>query len=106
MLTEPEARGIAEERLARIHETTRQYTGDDDGFVIVDVEEYPIGWAYYFQHARYVRTGDIGAMLGGNAPILIDRRDGTILPTGTAYPLEHYINEHTRLVPTSDEARA
>ncbi|GLX02690.1 YrhB domain-containing protein [Microtetraspora sp. NBRC 16547] len=96
MLTEPEARGLADKELARIYEEARGYSDYDGGIVVVGVEEYPIGWVYYYQSARYVRTGEFSAMLAGNAPILIDRQDGAILPTGTAHPLEHYINEHTR----------
>jgi hypothetical protein len=93
MLTEPEARGIAEEEPARIYEEVRGYSDYGGGFVIVDAQEYPIGWAYHYQSAQHLRTGDISAMLAGNAPILIDRQDGTILPTGTAHPLEHYIHQ-------------
>ncbi|GAA2878299.1 YrhB domain-containing protein [Nonomuraea rubra] len=94
MLTEPEARRLAEAEMARLHREVSAYNDPDDSFVVSAVEECSIGWVYYYQSARYMRTGEFTAALGGNAPILIDRRNGAILPTGTAYPIEHYISDH------------
>jgi hypothetical protein len=31
--------------------------------------------------------------LGGNAPLIFDRRTGELHVTGTAHPIEHYIDE-------------
>jgi len=58
---------------------------------IVSVTEVPIGWAFYCQHADYRGPGDFDHVLFGNAPILVNRNDGTLIPTGTGAPLEHYI---------------
>ncbi|SDL12420.1 YrhB domain-containing protein [Nonomuraea jiangxiensis] len=94
MLTESEARCVAEAEVARLRHDVRGYFAEDDDFVIVEMEEYPIGWVYYYQSSRYLRTRRMSAALMGNAPVLIDRRDGSILPTGTAHAVEHYIREH------------
>lgn len=96
VLTEPEARRLAEAEIARLYREVRAYFDPDDSFVVSAVEECSIGWVYYYQSARCLRTGEFTAALGGNAPILIDRRNGAILPTGTAYPIEHYISDHER----------
>lgn len=94
VLTEPEARRLAEAELTRLYEEERAYFDPDDSFVLTTIEECSIGWVYYYQSARCLRTGEFTAALGGNAPILIDRRNGAILPTGAAYPIEHYIRDH------------
>ncbi|RBQ21278.1 hypothetical protein DP939_00700 [Spongiactinospora rosea] len=94
MLTEPEARRLAEAEIARLCEEGRAYFDPEDTFVVSAMEECSIGWVYHYQSARYLRTGESTAALGGNAPILIGRRNGAILPTGTAYPIEHYIRDH------------
>ncbi|MEU5869850.1 YrhB domain-containing protein [Nonomuraea sp. NPDC047529] len=94
MLTEPEARRLAEAELARLYEEECAYFDPDDSFVLTTMEECSIGWVYHYQSARYLRTGEFTAALGGNAPILIHRRSGAIVPTGTAYPIEHYIRDH------------
>jgi hypothetical protein len=69
-----------------------------DGVTITSVHEYPIGWAFYYQATRYLETGVFGDMLVGNAPVLVERVDGSIVPTGTGEPIEIYIEryEHRR----------
>ncbi len=90
MISEAEARTIAEAHLAEINERI-----DFGPVVISGVEERPTGWVFYWTTARYLETGDWRDGMPGNAPILIDRATGESLPTGTAYPIEHYIDEHT-----------
>lgn len=90
MISEAEARTIAEAHLAEINERI-----DFGPVVISGVEERPIGWVFYWTTARYLETGDWRDAVPGNAPILIDRAMGESLPTGTAYPIDHYIDEHT-----------
>ena len=46
---------------------------------IVSVTEVPIGWAFYCQHADYRGPGDFDHVLFGNAPILVNRNDGTLI---------------------------
>jgi hypothetical protein len=89
MVNEAEARAIAEAVLAEIN---GQSTSGP--FVISGVEERPIGWVFYWTTARFLETRDWRDGLGGNAPILIDRTTGEVIPTGTAGPLDHYISEH------------
>lgn len=36
--------------------------------------------------------------LGGNAPLIVDRRDGSIYVTGTAYSYEKYVKEYIEKV--------
>lgn len=89
VVNEAEARATAEAVLGKINEQSRS-----GPFVISRVEERPTGWIFYWTTARFLETGDWRDGLGGNAPILIDRTTGEVLPTGTAYPIDRYISEH------------
>lgn len=87
-LEEPAARAIAEAAL-----------GDSltsGHLVITEVTEYSIGWAYYYQSSAYVRGGDFQDLLGGNAPILVHRQTGAVLPTGTAHDMDYYVAQNER----------
>ena len=52
------------------------------------------GWMFFYQSKAYVETGDFREMLGGNAPIIVNRNTGKITHTGTDYEPEHYIKEY------------
>jgi hypothetical protein len=56
--------------------------------------EFDLGWVFFYQTALYIKTGDIMHMAIGNAPIVIDKLDGSIHETGTAHPIEYYIAEY------------
>jgi hypothetical protein len=52
------------------------------------------GWVFFYQSKGYIETGDFRYMLGGNAPIIVNKHSGEIVHTGTAQPTEYYINEY------------
>lgn len=58
--------------------------------------EKPFGWIFFYNSKKYTDTGDIKYMLAGNAPIILDKNTGKIHETGTAYPVEYYIEEYER----------
>jgi len=64
--------------------------------VITNEEEYDFGWVYYYDTEEYVETGFYSQTLAGNAPLIVDRVDGRIYVTGSAYPLSHYIGEYRK----------
>ena len=65
---------------------------------VVILEEHTIetdfGWVFFYQTKRWVETGDMMDGLVGNAPFIIDRRDGSIHVTGTARPTQYYIENY------------
>jgi len=63
---------------------------------IVKVLNTKYGWVFFYNSSEYVKFGNIGAMLAGNAPFLIDSKDGAINVFGTAQPLEIYLQEYER----------
>ena len=52
------------------------------------------GWVFFYQAKSYIETGDFREMLGGNAPIIVNRNTGELFHTGTAHEVEHYISEY------------
>jgi len=52
------------------------------------------GWVFFYQSKAYLESGDFRDMLGGNAPIIINRNTGNLKHTGTAHDIEHYIKEY------------
>ena len=50
--------------------------------------ERDFGWVFYYGPV------DGSSAVAGNAPFIVDRKDGSIYPTGTAYPTETYLQEN------------
>ena len=49
-------------------------------------------WVFSCTSAKHAITGAFEDQLLGNAPIIIRRCDGQILPSGTAHSIEHYVD--------------
>ena len=63
--------------------------------VILDEHTIARSWGWVFFHTtRGWADGDIRYAVGGNAPIIVNRHNGALIDTGTAYPVEHYIAEY------------
>ena len=67
--------GIAQSERVLIDEATR---------------EESFGWVFFYQSKKYLETGDFRHALAGNAPLIITRT-GELHVTGTAEPLERYL---------------
>ena len=90
MMTLDEARLKVESELRRYG----QRSGPEE-LVILDEHtiERPWGWVFFYT-SRGWRDGDFQYAVGGNAPIIVNRFDGTTRSTGTAQPIDHYISEY------------
>jgi hypothetical protein len=64
--------------------------------VIVRVDEHDFGWVYFYDGSLHIETGNVLDAVAGNAPLIVDRADGKLYATGTAWPIEHYLNEFRR----------
>lgn len=62
--------------------------------VIVGDQEFAEGWVFFYDSLQHQQTGQARDAFAGNAPILIDRETGQIHHTGTARPVEDYIEQH------------
>jgi hypothetical protein len=61
--------------------------------VLLDSEtiEKGFGWVFFYDSKEHAKTGDFRYALAGNAPVVVTRTDGAIHETGTALPLEKYL---------------
>ena len=72
--------------------------------VIVDVREFPVGWVFFYDSKIHQETRSISHALAGNAPILVDRSDGSLHPTGTGRPIEEYIERYLARDPSDERS--
>src|SRR3982750_524563 len=68
--------------------------------LVVRVDEHDFGWLYFYDGSAHVESGNPRDALVGNAPLIVDRRDGKLYVTGTAHPIDHYLQEYRRGVRT------
>ena len=64
-------------------------------------EEHDFGWVFFWGPV------DDNVLVGGNAPLIVSRSDGSVHVTGTAHPIERYIESfaHVRRTYPFAEAR-
>jgi hypothetical protein len=71
---------------------------DMEGVSLVVLEKETIsksfGWVFFYNTQQFQLSGDYNDMLFGNAPFIVDRMSGKITETGTAYPVEYYIERY------------
>ncbi|MCO6560856.1 MAG: hypothetical protein J6574_07075 [Gilliamella sp.] len=84
MITFNEALDLAKNHIAKM----------DCSFEITYVERFSEGWYFCYQSRQYLDTGNTSYLLAGNAPIIIDKDKGSIIDTGTAYPIGKYLDEY------------
>lgn len=61
--------------------------------VIVEnaTQEYSCCFVFFYQSKKFIETGDVQASLVGNGPIFVSRESGRVFETGSAFPVEHYV---------------
>lgn len=61
-----------------------------------DITEFECGWMFFYQNEKFLATGDVNYMLGGNAPIIVDKFTSEIVVTGTNKSEEFYIDMYKK----------
>ncbi len=88
MITRTEAETIAARYVASLTDHC-----DLDGFTLVlrtdATTEYDFGWVFFYSSSDPIRVP-----IAGNAPFIVERQAGNVLLTGTAYPIEKYIDNY------------
>jgi hypothetical protein len=69
---------------------------EGDEWIILDncTIERDWGWVFFYDSRLYWETRDDKYLIAGNAPFLVRRSDGAMLPTCTAYSIEKQIKEY------------
>jgi hypothetical protein len=80
-----------------------QFLRDSEQFAQVELSildeftrEYPYGWVFFYQDTRFIETGDPRFMVGGNAPVLVDKKTGALHVLSTSDRLERSLEAHAR----------
>ena len=93
MINHQQARQIASDWLI-----AHPARGSDGSLELRILDEHTIeadfGWVFFWQSQRFLETGNFSDQLAGNGPLIVDRRDGTVHRTGTAHPVEHYVQQY------------
>lgn len=55
---------------------------------------FKYGWVFFYQSEEFVKNCNEDALVGGNAPILVDKYKGTAYLTGTSKDISFYIEEY------------
>ena len=88
MLSDVECRALAEQYLSRL----AQQWGEKVVLLPSPLETSDT-YAFFYNSADFVATGNYTYALVGNAPIMVSKLTGEIREAGTAYPTEHYVRE-------------
>jgi len=67
---------------------------------ISEITEHDFGWVFCYSSSEYLETEEINFALAGNSPLIVDRHDGRLYTTGTAHPLEYYLDEYRKGIRT------
>jgi hypothetical protein len=65
----------------------------DAEFAIADEHTADFGWCWVFfwTSRRFMETRDLRDAAVGNAPVAVDKETGRAHVTGTAYPVDYYL---------------
>lgn len=94
MIDKETARNLVLEHInSRYAENLRERT---EPLVLIDEAtiEQPHFWVFFYTTKRYTEIRNRRDDLLGNAPIIVEKSDGSIHMTGTALPTEHYIADY------------
>jgi len=54
------------------------------------------GWVFVYDSKAFIETSELRHRLAGNAPFIVDMNDGSVHETGTAEPIENYLENYRR----------
>ncbi|GAB4037256.1 YrhB domain-containing protein [Spirosoma gilvum] len=109
MLTYEEAREIASAYIQTLNENQvdydpvyiaylqrndPDYTQPKPIAVLTRSQEESFGWIFFYQSKEFIETGNIRYAFGGNSPIIVNKQTGELSKTGTAHPIEYYIEQY------------
>jgi hypothetical protein len=68
-----------------------------------ETREFPAGWVFIWELKRNLEATQIGDKVPGCALILVDRSDGSVRITGTARPIEEYVDRYEKRDPSNED---
>jgi len=90
MITKESAISIASDHIKKI-------TAKCESVLLMDqIIEFELGWVFLYESSKYLKSGEFGDRLAGNAPIIVNKNDGSITVTGTAHTVQRYIDDYLK----------
>jgi hypothetical protein len=77
MMNLEDAKSIALQLIRKSYDLSS--IGDTIEIVDAKTRELPKGWVFFYNSARFLRTGDFDSMLMGNKPVFVHRETGEAL---------------------------
>lgn len=91
MLTKAEAKSLVE---AEINQPDPYWPEKRVQILYEATLERQWGWVFFYQSSEYLETHKPSAALVGNAPYIVNKNTGELMVTGTAWPVEKYLEEY------------
>lgn len=90
MITKEEAFESVRQRIADLQEEIPS----EDELIILEQKTVEKEWGWVvFWTSRLWNEGGFKYALAGNAPFIVQRKDGKLFETGTAHSIDHYIEQ-------------
>jgi hypothetical protein len=93
MIERDEARKRAEEHLSELLRRCNDYK---IALQLDRIEEREFGWIFFYGAAKRLKTGLKPIVVAGNAPFIVERASGRVMDCGTAFPIDHYIDNYLK----------
>lgn len=61
------------------------------GLLLQETIEFEFGWMFFYQSSKFIETKDLNFLVGGNAPIIVDKFNSSVHITGTRMDEDFYI---------------
>ena len=84
-----EAREIALEHIKAME----REAGFELALVDNSTMEKNFGWVFFYTSKKFLERASIKDTIAGNAPFVVGKADGRVYLTGTAFPLEYYLEQ-------------
>ena len=68
----------------------------NDELIIVDSLDKEYGWIFFYDSKRYWETKDFQYVIAGNAPIVVEKSDGSLHVLNTAQELDDMIGDYEK----------
>jgi len=72
---------------------------EDELIILVDdIIDRPEYWVIPYTSRLWHETEDMTYAIAGNAPIIVNKQSGEMTETGTALPIEAYLEEYEKII--------
>lgn len=61
-----------------------------------DTRETNNSFIFIYNSKKFIINGHFSSALAGNSPLFVDKKNGKIYESGTAHPIEYYIDRYEK----------